>query len=300
MFMLFINDIVQNINSDINSIFTIDKYQLFMLLYADDAVVFAKSPEALQSILNDLELDCATWGLNINISKTKVMIFEKGRHTNHDFYLNNVKLEMVSSFKYLGIHFFKILNVRKCTNLSGLYGELGRVPFLVTRKIRMINYWIKILKLEVNSLPKKVNNMLKTDADNNISYNGANWASQIKTLLDELGLTYIWLQQDDPTIPLSLIKQRILDSYKQSWYANINNSIRLQTYARYKHDFEFEDYLDFIQEKKYKIAFTKFRLSSHDLAIERGRFENIERNDRLCRHCNLNMIESEYICTTLC
>ena len=164
----------------------------------------------------------------------------------------------------------------------------------------MINYWIKILKLEENSLPKKVYNMLKTDAGNNISYNGANWASQIKTLLDELGLTYIWLQQDDITIPLSLIKQRILDSYKQSWYANINNSIRLQTYARYKHDFEFEDYLDFIQEKKYRIAFTKFRLSSHDLAIERGRFENIDRNDRLCRHCNLNMIESEYHFMLVC
>ena len=104
-----------------------------------------------------------------------------------------------------------ILNVRKCTNLSGLYGELGRVPFPLTRKIRMINYWIKMLKLEENSLPKKVYNMLKTDDDNNISYNGANWASQIKTLLDELGLTYIWLQQDDLTIPFSLIKQRILD-----------------------------------------------------------------------------------------
>ena len=74
-----------------------------------------------------------------------------------------------------------ILNVRKCTNLSGLYGELGRVPFLVRRKIRMINYWIKVLKLEENSLPKKVYNMLETDAGNNISYNGANCASQIKT-----------------------------------------------------------------------------------------------------------------------
>ena len=50
MFMLFINDIIQNINSDIDDIFTIDGFQLFMLLYADDAVVFAKSPQALQSI----------------------------------------------------------------------------------------------------------------------------------------------------------------------------------------------------------------------------------------------------------
>ena len=35
------------------------------------------------------------------------MIFEKGRHTNYDFYLNNIKLEVVTSFKYLGIHFSK-------------------------------------------------------------------------------------------------------------------------------------------------------------------------------------------------
>ena len=65
-------------------------------------------------------------------------------------------------------------------------------------------------------------------------------------------------------------------------------------YLRFKHNFEFEQYLDFIQEKKYKLKFTKFRLSSHDLAIERARFENIERNDRLCRYYNLNMIENEY------
>ena len=46
-------------------------------------------------------------GLRINTSKTKTMIFEKGRHSPYDFYLNDVKSELVTSFKYLGIHFFK-------------------------------------------------------------------------------------------------------------------------------------------------------------------------------------------------
>ena len=32
-----------------------------------------------------------------------------------------------------------ILNVKKSTNLAGLYWELGRVPFTVIRKMRMIN-----------------------------------------------------------------------------------------------------------------------------------------------------------------
>ena len=75
--------------------------RLFLLLYADDAVVFAKSPEVLQLILNDIESYSTLWGLKINTRKTKAMIFEKGRHTHFDFYLNNVKLELVNSFKYI-------------------------------------------------------------------------------------------------------------------------------------------------------------------------------------------------------
>ena len=72
--------------------------------------------------------------------------------------------------------------------------------------------------------------------------------------------------------------------YKQTWYATINYSKRLLLYARYKHDFNFEKYLNFISKNKYRVALTKFRLSSHDLAIERGRYQNIERSERICRN----------------
>ena len=107
LFMLFINDINNSINANLENVFTLEEIQLFMILYADDAVVFAKSQEALQSMLHDIETYCGTWGLKINTTKTKAMVFEKGRHTSCEFYLDNVKLELVTSFKYLGIHFFK-------------------------------------------------------------------------------------------------------------------------------------------------------------------------------------------------
>ena len=42
-----------------------------------------------------------------HVKKTKAMVFEKGRHTSYDFYINNTKLDLVSSFKYLGMHFLK-------------------------------------------------------------------------------------------------------------------------------------------------------------------------------------------------
>ena len=60
MFMLFINYTMQN--SDFYDIFTTDVFQLFMLLYADNAVVFAKSSQALQSILDDIKLYYRRWG----------------------------------------------------------------------------------------------------------------------------------------------------------------------------------------------------------------------------------------------
>ena len=367
LFMLFINDLVDNINANLENIFELDELMLFIILYADDAVVFARSKESLQSLLNDIQLYCGTWGLKINTRKTKVMIFEKGRHTSCDLFLNNVKLEVVQSFKYLGVHFFKngnwfrtqkrlanhasralhnlfalfrqldlpmseqcklfdilvgsilnyssevwgmhdandievihtnfcrwILNVKKSTNLSALYGELGRVPFIIQRKFNMIKYWVKLLKSNDSFLPKKMYRILKDDADSGNSYNGSNWASYIKSLLDNLGLSYIWLQQGEIDIPLQLIKQRIFDHYYQTWYTDINNYNRLITYARFKHEFHRENYLDFIANKKYKVALTRFRLSSHDLRIERGRYENIARAERICKCCNMSMIENEY------
>ena len=47
--MMFINDLIDNMNSSLEHVFV-----LFMILSADDAVVFAKSKETLQSLLHDM------------------------------------------------------------------------------------------------------------------------------------------------------------------------------------------------------------------------------------------------------
>lgn len=93
LFMMFVYDIIQNIHTDLNGIFSIEELKLFLILYADDQVLFASSALSLQSMLNNIEQYCNQWGLQINTSKTQVLIFEKGnRHTFYDFYLYNEKL----------------------------------------------------------------------------------------------------------------------------------------------------------------------------------------------------------------
>ena len=89
-------------------------------MYADDQVVFTKSPETLKSILHDIETYCTIWGLKINTNKTKAMIFEKGRQTYYDFYICNTLIDVVESFKYLGMTLFKNGNWYRSQNLHHL------------------------------------------------------------------------------------------------------------------------------------------------------------------------------------
>ena len=135
--------------------------------------------------------------------------------------------------------------------------------------------------------------MLKTYADNNVTYSKNNWALQIKIMLQNLGLGELWTNQEHCDIFLPEIKQRILDQYYQSWYSEINNSQRLASYSRIKHSFESEPYLDDTSERKYRIALSKFRLSSHNLEIEVGRYNNVPRSDKICRFCQMKVIENE-------
>ena len=81
-------------------------FKLFVLLYADDTALLADSADALQNSLNQFQTYCDRWKLRVNIKKTKIVIFGKGRQPNHPhFYFDNSTVEVVKDFKYLGVIF---------------------------------------------------------------------------------------------------------------------------------------------------------------------------------------------------
>ncbi len=81
-------------------------FKLYLLLYADDTVVFAESAPELQSALNAMYLYCETWNLTVNTAKTNVVIFSKSRQAeNFNFVYNNDRLSVINEFQYLGIVF---------------------------------------------------------------------------------------------------------------------------------------------------------------------------------------------------
>ena len=63
---------------------------------------------------------------------------------------------------------------------------------------------------------------------------------------------------------------------------------------QFKQCFVYEQYLDILNIRKFRHIYASFRSSSHELEIERGRYRNIERNQRLCIVCEESVIEDGF------
>ena len=121
------------------------------------------------------------------------------------------------------------------------------------------------------------------------------WMNQLQNILNECGLTYIWINQVFPSEEwIKLTVRTILqDQYKQTWHSNIYNCPKTINYRIFKTDHAFENYFNTLEEKDL-LVFSKFRMINHKLPIECGRWKNIPRESRICTLCNENAIGDEY------
>ena len=105
IFKIFINDLPSYLNDTPDLVFVND-LPLNCLMYADDIVLLSTTPAGLQDKLNKLHKFCEDWCLEVNVSKTKVLVFNKpGRLLENMFYFNEECLENVRHYRYLGVHF---------------------------------------------------------------------------------------------------------------------------------------------------------------------------------------------------
>ena len=64
----------------------------------------AESAADFQKQLDSFSDYCDIWRLNVNVEKSKIVVFSQGRTPNNlKFNLNGKQLEIVDEFKYLGV-----------------------------------------------------------------------------------------------------------------------------------------------------------------------------------------------------
>ena len=373
LFSMFINDLEQCLKEGSSSNLVFEDIPITTILYADDMCILADTPEELQTRLNLLYSYCNRWQLQVNTSKTKIVVFRRRGviRQGETWKYDGTDLEVVNDFNYLGTVFNytgsftlnqtsligkgskalnvllyklrnypfsckvlcqlfdafvgstlsyasevwgfgkskgvetihlkfckRILAVKASTSNVSVYGDLGRYPLYITRYVRIIKYWVKLLTTD-NVLLQMVYRSLVNDCNNGIS----NWATSVKTLLDSFGFSHVWNYQNSGNLKSfhKIFKLRIIDAFRQQWIGDLSNCSSLNLYRSYKSSFGIETYLNTLP-KMYKNIFSKFRMSSNNLRIVTGRYQNNreDRDLRLCTLCYCRDIEDEYHFLLVC
>ena len=191
-----------------------------------------------------------------------------------------------------------ILKVRNSTSTMAVYGELGRYPLYISRYIKIVKYWHKIINTDNIILQH-----MYTSAYNDCILGRKNWLTNVKQILCDYGFNNVW---DNPETCytkafINIFKQRAIDCFMQEWHTNIETSPVLELYRNIKFDFSYERYLD-VLPGDLKTYVCKIRISAHSLRIQTGRYarNRIPRSERYCIYCNTNDLEDEFHFILIC
>lgn len=193
----------------------------------------------------------------------------------------------------------RFLNVPLKTPNKCLYGDLGRYPLHVNTCLRIVKYWLKLLKMDSARLPKQAYQMQVGMTENGKIC----WASKLKELLYKHGFGHIWLEQEvgNEQSFLSLLRHKLIDSFYDDWKVAINTSDRFSFYASFKLRPYTELYIDEVRMKYLRDILAKLRLGVLPLNANVYRYAKENTNKILCSFCK-DQTENEihFVCECPC
>ena len=177
-----------------------------------------------------------------------------------------------------------LLGVQIRTINTGVLLELGQMPLSIYGKKNCTKNWDRICRDE------NANELLllscKEDLEND-------WKFSVKTYFSNIDLIFPDTPTPDEQAPSVQVFNRERDMFQEAVTNEIQNSSKLKTLSTLKDNFACEDYLLSVPNIANRTALTKFRLSNHNLMIEKGRYENMLLCDRSCPFCP-DQVESEF------
>lgn len=137
LFLIFINDIVENVSSSIR-------------LYADDCVMYRAVRDsdecaALQEDIDRIASWCFTWGMELNVAKCHFVRFTKKQKPVITTYnINSIEINLSLKVKYLGVYFSH--------NLSWNH----HIEYMTAKANRMLGF----IRRNFKDCPREVKNTL--------------------------------------------------------------------------------------------------------------------------------------------
>jgi hypothetical protein len=198
---------------------------------------------------------------------------------------------------YTPLRFIKmLLGLKGSTSTVAVYVETGRFPLHLKFKVSLVKYFIRLQNMDGNKIVKIVFNMLKELTNFGFKV----WTSNVKEILEEYNMDNFYnlnmFTVEQETMCIRMLKERVYERYIAICMKMSSKATGLRSYVKFKYDYGFEQYLLKIRDFKPRKIMSKFRLSSHNLQIEKGRhsYPKVLVDRRLCLKCNSGQIEDEF------
>ncbi|KAJ7324560.1 hypothetical protein JRQ81_017580 [Phrynocephalus forsythii] len=168
-----------------------------------------------------------------------------------------------------------ILGTDKNTSAPAVRAELGMHSLQSNLIIKVFNYWLKILFMDTNSLPKiclmEQTNMALTNS----------WISRLHETITHHGFSIQYLLSIAPQAR-DIFKQRVLDISAQSDLELLSKNRSLSWLAKNKITFLPEKYISMPLPQVLRRAFTRARFELLDSMVKYGRFHHLPYQERTC------------------
>ncbi len=140
-FSIIINDLLKELNSSGLGIKIDSTLIVSVLAFADDIVLIAENPENLQKLINIVHKWSYKWRFIINPEKSQIVHYRNApkARTKFEFKLHETGpvLEVVDSYKYLGVYLDEYLTFSRTTNI--LATAAGRAVGSMINKFRTLS-----------------------------------------------------------------------------------------------------------------------------------------------------------------
>ena len=184
---------------------------------------------------------------------------------------------------YLGVN-------KKATNIA-CRGELGKFPLIFNIYKRMFKYISEIYTIPNSTVVKQAVIMSKKEFLNKKPSLNTNLWKILKTCDPSIEINQL---ENLSTSQITKFINNSKEKYTNFWRHKLKNSSKMSFLTDIKTNYELEVYLISIKNPTQRRTLTQFRTSSHTLKIERGRYNNVPREERLCEYCDSQEIEDEY------
>ena len=180
---------------------------------------------------------------------------------------------------------------KKSSNIAAK-GELGVYHLNIEIYIRMIKFFFHLGKLikDGNGLIDSAVKECYTVWKRGDNYSKQlSWLTAVFYLFEMAGHRYYsisnYFELDQERV-IKTLKSELQRLFHQHFFKTISLSKKLEPiYSKVKKEFKEESYLSDVDYHKYRSAITKFRISAHNLPIEKGRWNGCDKADRKCTRC---------------